>query len=91
MSSTYKYLLLVLLGLKLTLQVLVVDSERGRIALTAKKTLLESTLPILSKLEDVKAGLVVHAVVFKVFEKHLVVEFYNNVKALVPAKEIRCV
>ena len=34
-------------------------------------------------------GLVTHAVVFKVSEKSLQVEFYNNVKALVPIREAR--
>lgn len=71
------------------LQVLVVDSDRKRISLTAKKTLLDSTLPILSNFDDAKVGQVIHAVVFKVCEKHLMVEFYNNIKALVPIKEIR--
>jgi rRNA biogenesis protein RRP5 len=70
-------------------QVLVVDLERKRISLTAKKTLLDSTLPILSKFEDVKVGLLAHAVVFKVFDKYLMVEFYNNLKAVIPAKEVR--
>jgi rRNA biogenesis protein RRP5 len=71
--------------------VLVVDPERKRISLTAKKTLVESTLPVIATLEDAKIGTVVHAVVFKVFEKHLMVEFFNNLKAVVPAREIRYV
>lgn len=40
---------------------------------------------------DVTIGLVTHAVVFKVYDKHLLVEFYNNMKAIVPSKEIRLV
>lgn len=78
-------------GASIKCKVLVVDSERKRIALTAKKTLLDSDLPIISKFEDARPGLITHAVVFKVFEKHLMVEFYNNVKAIVPAKEARFV
>ncbi|KAF6766586.1 hypothetical protein DFP72DRAFT_867062 [Ephemerocybe angulata] len=62
-------------------KVLVVDLERKRIALTAKKTLVESDLPY------AKPGLITNGVVFKVFEKHLLVEFYNNLKAYVPLKE----
>ena len=57
--------------------------------LTAKKTLLESTLPIISRLEDATEGLVTHAVVFKTSEKSLQVEFYNNLKAIVPIREAR--
>jgi rRNA biogenesis protein RRP5 len=74
-----------------SVQVLVVDIDRNRISLTAKKTLVDSTLPILSDFDEIKAGIVTHAVVFKILEKHLMVEFYNNLKASVPAKEIRCV
>ena len=70
---------------------LIVDPERKRISLTAKKTLLESTLPSVSKLEDAVPGLVTHAVIFKVFEKYLLVEFYNNMKAIVPSNELRYV
>jgi rRNA biogenesis protein RRP5 len=70
-------------------QVLVVDPERKRISLTAKKTLLGSTLPILSKFEDAKVGLIVHAVVFKIFAKNLLVEFYNGLTATIPARETR--
>jgi len=71
------------------LQVLVVDPNRKRIALTAKKSLLESALPPISKPEDVIPGALAHAVVFKAYEKHLLVEFYNNMKAMVPQKEVR--
>ena len=70
---------------------LVVDPERKRIVLTAKKTLLESPLPIVSRLEEAQEGLITHAVVFKVSDKSLQVEFYNNLKAIVPAREARCV
>lgn len=68
-------------------KVLVVDLERKRIALTAKKTLVESDLPVISKYEDAKPGLITNGVVFKVFEKHILVEFYNNLKAYIPLKE----
>lgn len=57
--------------------------------MSAKKTLIESTLPILSKMEDAKVGLITHAVVFKISDKGLQVEFYNGFKAFVPAREAR--
>ncbi|KAJ7107617.1 hypothetical protein C8R43DRAFT_199697 [Mycena crocata] len=75
-------------GANIKCRVLVVDPERKRISLTAKKTLVESTLPVIATLEDASIGTVTHAVIFKVFEKHLMVEFFNNLKALVPAREI---
>ncbi|OBZ78635.1 rRNA biogenesis protein RRP5 [Grifola frondosa] len=68
-------------------RVLVVDPERKRIALTAKKTLVESSLPVISQFSDAQVGTVAHAVVFKTSEKSLQVEFYNNLKAIVPARE----
>ncbi|KAI0639642.1 U3 snoRNP-associated protein Rrp5 [Trametes polyzona] len=68
-------------------RVLVVDPERKRIALTAKKTLVESTLPIVAQFSDAQVGVVTHAVVFKASDKSLQVEFYNNLKATVPARE----
>lgn len=72
-------------------KVLRVEPDRMRISLTAKKTLVDSTLPILSNFDDIKPGVVTHGVVFKVHEKHLMVEFYNNLKALVPLREVRYV
>jgi rRNA biogenesis protein RRP5 len=76
-------------GSSIKCRVLVVDPERNRIALTAKRTLIESTLPIVSSWDDIEVGTVTHAVVFKVSLKSLQVEFYNNLKAIVPMKEIR--
>lgn len=66
---------------------MVVDPERKRIVLTAKKTLIESKHPIVTKLEHAQVGTITHAVVFKASDKSLQVEFYNNLKAIVPAKE----
>ncbi|KAL6310100.1 U3 snoRNP-associated protein Rrp5 [Sparassis latifolia] len=74
-------------GASIKCRVFVVDPERKRVVLTAKKTLLDSTLPIVSTPEDLKIGLVTHAVVFKVSERSLQVEFYNHMKAVVPARE----
>ena len=65
--------------------------ERKRIVLTAKKTLVESNLPIVSQLSDAQVGVVTHAMVFKVSDKSLQVEFYNNLKAVVPVREARWV
>jgi len=71
------------------MQILTVDPERKRICLTAKKTLVESDLPIVTKLEDAHVGLVTHAVVFRNDNKRLHIEFFNNVRGIVPAKEVR--
>lgn len=78
-------------GAPVRCRVLRVDVERRRIVLTAKKTLVDSTLPILASYEDARVGLVTHAVVRKVAEKSLQVEFYGDVRAVVPFKEVRYV
>ncbi|EJD03698.1 uncharacterized protein FOMMEDRAFT_139869 [Fomitiporia mediterranea MF3/22] len=75
-------------GGTLKCRVLVVEPDRKRIMLTAKKTLVESDLPILSKIEDAEAGMVIHGTICKVLEKSLVVEFYNHLRAVVPAREV---
>lgn len=58
-------------------------------SLTAKKTLVESDFPIISKFEHAKVGMITHAVVFRVTERRLHIEFFNNVKGSVPQKEAR--
>jgi rRNA biogenesis protein RRP5 len=68
-------------------QVLVVDPERKRVALTVKKTLVESDLPLISHFEHAQVGMVTHAVIFKIMEKRLLVEFFNNVKGAIPLNE----
>ncbi|KAH8119935.1 hypothetical protein DFH11DRAFT_1557375 [Phellopilus nigrolimitatus] len=75
-------------GASVKCRVLAVDPNRRRILLTAKKTLVESDMPIVSSLDDVEAGLVTHGVVCKVLDKILIVEFYNNVRAIVPTREV---
>lgn len=57
--------------------------------LTSKKTLTESTFPPITRLEDAQVGVVTHGVITKIFEKALLVEFYNHVKATVPIREAR--
>ncbi|EJD51778.1 nucleic acid-binding protein [Auricularia subglabra TFB-10046 SS5] len=69
-------------------RVLVVDPERNRLCLTLKKTLVESDLPIVSKIEEATPGTITHAVVFKNLDKGLLVEFFNNLRAFVPQREM---
>ena len=68
-----------------------VDPDRKRVALTAKKTLVESDLPVIARLEDAQVGTVTHAVVFKVLDRSILVEFFNNLRAQVPQREARLV
>lgn len=75
-------------GTAIRCRVLVVDPERRRIVLTAKKTLVDSELPRITSWEDAKPGVVTYGVVFRASSKALHVEFYNNMKAFIPLKEI---
>ena len=64
------------------------DPERKRILLTAKKSLVESDLPIISSVEDAKPGSVGLAVVVKTLGNSVLVEFFNGIRAMIPGKEI---
>ena len=46
-------------------------------------------MPIVSNFDEAQEGIITHAVVFKTSEKSLQVEFYNNLKAIVPLREAR--
>ncbi|KAI6047791.1 hypothetical protein EDC04DRAFT_2555890 [Pisolithus marmoratus] len=74
-------------GASIKCRVLTVEPERNRVVLTAKRTLLDTTQPILTSYEGAKIGTVTHGVVFAVTEKGLKVEFFNNVKATISARE----
>lgn len=63
--------------------------EQNRVLLTCKKSLLESTLPIISSFEGVAPGVISHGVVAKVLEKQVIVSFYNGLKAFIPHRELR--
>ena len=71
------------------LQVLAVDPNKKRILLTAKKTLVESDLPIITSMADAETGMVTHGVVCKVLPKSILVELFNNVRVIVPGNEAR--
>ena len=59
--------------------------------LTLKKSLVETDLPVVASLEDAKPGTVTHATIFKNLTKGLLVEFFNNVRAFVPQREMKYV
>ena len=89
MQSTFGCHLLVAYLILRHFQVLSIDPDRKRIMLTAKKTLVDSDLPIVSRIQDVEAGMLTHGVIWKVNEKNLIVEFYNHIRAVVPINQVR--
>ncbi|KAG9096343.1 rRNA biogenesis protein rrp5 [Ceratobasidium sp. UAMH 11750] len=75
-------------GATVKCRVLSVDSNRSRVCLTFKKSLLESTLPILTSPEDAKFGMVMPGVVQRVEERFVILEYYGGVRALVLLGEL---
>jgi rRNA biogenesis protein RRP5 len=70
-------------GKKLKYRVLDVDPVRRKMTLTHKKSLVESTLPILSCYEDVRIGDLHHGYIKSVYGWGCVVRFFNFVKGIV--------
>jgi len=65
-----------------------VEADRKRVTLTRKKTLLESTLPVVASYAAARPGLVVHGFVVSIKSFGCIVRFYNDVKGLVPLREL---
>ncbi|QRV97232.1 rRNA biogenesis protein RRP5 [Ceratobasidium sp. AG-Ba] len=75
-------------GANIKCRVLSVDAERNRVRLTLKKSLLDSSLPILASFEDAKVGVITPGVVQRIEDRFVILEYYANVKALVPLGEV---
>lgn len=58
-------------------------------ALTLKKSLLNSELPVLSSVEEAQVGQDLDAVVSKVMDKGLFVELFGGMRAFIPIAEAR--
>ena len=72
-------------------QVLNVDGQRNRVTLTLKKSLIDTELPVLTKLEDAKIGLVTPGVVAKILPKSLVINYFGGLRGTVALREARYV
>ena len=72
---------------KIKCRVLWVDSEEKKVTLTAKKTLLNSSLPLITSY-DAKPGTISHGFIKSVKPNGVVVSFYNRVTAFAPLNEI---
>lgn len=71
------------IGLIVTCRVLLVDPQHKKLLLTHKKTLVESTLPIITSYEQVKRNLIVHGYISGVKDFGCIIRFYGEVKGLV--------
>lgn len=70
------------------LQVLSVDVENKKLYLTRKKALVESSLPLFLTYADARPGRVSHGFIVSIKDFGCFVRFYNNVKGLVPLREL---
>ncbi|XP_037545618.1 protein RRP5 homolog [Nematolebias whitei] len=75
-------------GMKVTCRVLSVDVENKKLYLSRKKTLVESTLPLFLSYSDARPGRVSHGFIVCIKDFGCIVRFYNNVKGLVPLREL---
>ncbi|XP_069045275.1 protein RRP5 homolog isoform X2 [Lepisosteus oculatus] len=69
-------------------RVLTVDPKVKNLVLTRKKTLVESTLPLICTYQDAKPGQMSHCYIVSVKDFGCIVRFYGNVKGLVPVGEL---
>ncbi|EEB07445.1 U3 snoRNP-associated protein Rrp5 [Schizosaccharomyces japonicus yFS275] len=75
-------------GLPVKCRVLAVDSDRKRVLLTLKKSLLNSDLPIIDSYESVQPGAKAVGVFARILNTGAVVEFYNHVRGFLPTAEM---
>jgi len=75
-------------GSKIKCNVLNVDLARRRILLTAKKTLLKSTLPPLTSYSPEAVGNAYHGTIVSLTPHGAIVEFYANVRGYLPVSEM---
>ncbi|TKS69125.1 Protein RRP5 -like protein NF-kappa-B-binding protein [Collichthys lucidus] len=75
-------------GMKIKCRVLTVEAENKKLYLTRKKALIESPLPLFLSYADARPGRVSHGYIVCIKDFGCIVRFYNNVKGLVPLREL---
>uniref|UniRef100_UPI0037E730AC protein RRP5 homolog n=1 Tax=Semicossyphus pulcher TaxID=241346 RepID=UPI0037E730AC len=75
-------------GMKVKCRVLSVDAESKKLYLTRKKALVESSLPLFLSYSDARPGCVSHGYIVCIKDFGCIFRFYNNVKGLVPLREL---
>ncbi|XP_078499820.1 protein RRP5 homolog isoform X1 [Lissotriton helveticus] len=69
-------------------RVLTILPESKKLILTLKKTLVDSNLPIISNYSSAKPGMSTHGFISRVKDFGCFVQFYNDVRGLVPKSEL---
>ncbi|KAG8015141.1 Protein RRP5-like protein [Nibea albiflora] len=75
-------------GMKIKCRVLTVEAENKKLYLSRKKALIESSLPLFLSYADARPGRVSHGYIVAIKDFGCIVRFYNNVKGLVPLREL---
>lgn len=73
---------------KVKVRVISVDIKNRRVIVTAKKTLVTSSLPLITSFENIKNGQFSHGFIITIKSFGCIVGFYNNVKGIVPLHEL---
>lgn len=74
-------------GSSIKVRVFAIEPARNRVVLTAKKSLVESDLPVPKSFADVKAGEITPAVVSKILDKGCIVDLFGGLRAFIPQSE----
>lgn len=77
-------------GKKVKFRVLYVKPDSRELILTHKKTLINSKLKQIVSLDDINVGDVAHGFVSKIKAFGVFINFFNEIKALLPKSEINC-
>ncbi|XP_033633254.1 protein RRP5 homolog [Asterias rubens] len=72
----------------LQLRVLVVDANKRRLLLTHKKSLVESTLPVITSYDQPEVDMLLHAYIVTIKDFGYLVRFYNDVTGLIHSSEL---
>ncbi|XP_064171812.1 protein RRP5 homolog [Anguilla rostrata] len=75
-------------GNRVKCRVLTVEPRVRKLVMTRKKALVESTLPLIRSYADARVGRVAHGFIVCVKDFGCIVRFYDNVKGLVPVREL---
>ncbi|XP_070830544.1 protein RRP5 homolog isoform X2 [Chaetodon trifascialis] len=75
-------------GMRIKCRVLSVDARNKKLYLTRKKALVESSLPLILSFADARPGRVSHGHIVCIRDFGCIFRFYNNVKGLVPLREL---
>ncbi|KAG2184029.1 hypothetical protein INT44_009040 [Umbelopsis vinacea] len=75
-------------GTKVKGLVLVSDGQKKKVIISVKRSLVNSDLPVLTRYEDAKPGMLIHGTISSFRPFGCIVTYCNNVRALAPISEL---